>query len=81
MSRGHAAAHYQVSPSSAIPLDQTPGGDELSGALPTGGKTPFTPADQEAWIRIRVDQKPDLMGRELLAELNQRDIEVSDYGV
>jgi transposase len=46
-----------------------------------GGKKPFTLADQEAWIRSRVDEKPDITGRELLAELTQRGIEVSYYGV
>ena len=50
-------------------------------ALPMGGKKPFTLADEEAWIRARVAEKPDLTGRELLAELNQRGIEVSYYGV
>jgi hypothetical protein len=42
-----------------------------------GGEKPFTLVDEEAWIRSRVDEKPDITGRELLAELNQRGIEVS----
>jgi hypothetical protein len=46
-----------------------------------GGKKPFTLADEEAWIRARVAEKPDLTGRELLAELNHRGIDVSYYGV
>jgi transposase len=46
-----------------------------------GGKKPFTLTNEEAWIRARVAEKPDITGRELLAELNQRGIEVSHYGV
>ena len=46
-----------------------------------GGKKPFTLAGEEAWIRARLAEKPDITGRELLAELNQRGVEVSNYGV
>ena len=46
-----------------------------------GGKKPFALVSEEAWIRARVEQKPEITGRELLAELNQRGIEVSYYGV
>ena len=45
------------------------------------GKKPFALADEEAWIRARVAEKPDITGRELLAELSRRDVEVSYYGV
>jgi transposase len=38
-------------------------------------------ADQADWIRARLAEKPDLTGRELLAELQQRGIAVSYYGV
>ena len=81
MSRARAAAHYQVSHSSAIRWTKRQAETGSPAALPMGGKKPFTLADQEAWIRARVDEKPDLTGRELLAELNQRGIEVSYYGV
>jgi transposase len=46
-----------------------------------GGKKPFTLAGEEARIRARVEEKPDITGRELLAELTQRGIEISYYGV
>jgi hypothetical protein len=46
-----------------------------------GGEKPFTLANQEACIRARVEEKPDITGRELLAELNPRGVEVSYYGV
>jgi transposase len=38
-------------------------------------------AGEEGWIRTRVAEKPDITGRELLAELHQCGVEVSYYGV
>jgi transposase len=81
MSRAQAAAHYQVSHSSAIRWTKRQAETGSPAALPMGGKKPFTLADQEAWIRARMNEKPDLTGRELLAELTRRGIEVSYYGV
>lgn len=79
MSRAQAAAHYQVSHSSAIRWARRVAETGSPAALPMGGKKPFTLANEEAWIRARVAEKPDITGRELLAELNQRGIEVSHY--
>jgi transposase len=81
MSRKRAAAHYQVSHSSAIRWTKRQAETGSPAALPMGGKKPFTLANEEAWIRARVEEKPDITGRELLAELNQRGIEISYYGV
>jgi transposase len=81
MSRVRAAAHYQVSHSSAIRWTRRQAETGSPAALPMGGKKPFTLANEEAWIRARVEEKPDITGRELLAELNQRGIEISYYGV
>lgn len=81
MSRKRAAAHYQVSHSSAIRWTKRQAETGNPAALPMGGKKPFTLANEEAWIRARVEEKPDITGRELLAELNQRGIEISYYGV
>ena len=81
VSRKRAAAHYQVSHSSVIRWTRRLAETGRPAALPMGGKKPFTLADQEAWIRSRVDEKPDITGRGLLAELTQRGIEVSYYGV
>jgi transposase len=81
MSRAQAAAHYQVSHSSAIRWTRRQAETGSPAALPMGGKKPFTLADEEAWIRARIEEKPDITGRELLAELNQRGIEISYYGV
>jgi len=81
MSRAQAAAHYQVSHSSAIRWTRRQAETGSPAALPMGGKKPFTLANEEAWIRARIEKKPDITGRELLAELNQRGIEISYYGV
>ena len=81
MSRAQAAAHYQVSHSSAIRWTRRMAETGSPAALPMGGKKPFSLANEEAWIRTRVEEKPDITGRELLAELNQRGIEISYYGV
>jgi transposase len=46
-----------------------------------GGKKPFALADEAEWIRARLAEKPDITGRELLAELIRRGVTVSYYGV
>jgi transposase len=81
MSRTQAAAHYQVSPSSAIRWTRRLAETGSPAALPMGGKKPFSLANEEAWIRARVEEKPDITGRELLAELKERGVEISYYGV
>lgn len=81
MSRKQAATHYQVSHSSAIRWTRRVAETGSPAELPMVGKEPFTLADEETWIRDRVKQKPDTTGRELLAELNQRGIEVGHYPV
>ena len=81
MSRKRAEARYQVSHSSAIRWTKRQAETGSPAALPMGGKKPFTLAREEAWIRARIEEKPDITGRELLAELNQRGIEISYYGV
>jgi transposase len=81
MSQPQAAAHYQVSHSSVIRWTRRNAETGNLAALPMGGKKPFALAAEEVWIRARVAEKPDLTGRELLAELNQRGIEISYYAV
>lgn len=81
MSRGEAARQFRVSRSSAIRWTKRSGETGSPAALPMGGKKPFRLAGEEAWIRTRVAEKPDITGRELLAELHQRGVEVSYYGV
>src|ERR1700759_979093 len=81
MSCAEAAEHYQVSQSSASRWTRRQADTGSAAALPMGGKKPFALADEEAWIRQRVAEKPDITGRELLADLNARGVDVSYYGV
>ena len=81
MSCARAAAHYQVGHSSAIRWTRRQKETGSPAALPMGGKKPFALADEAAWIGARLAEKPDITGRELLAELNQRGVDVSYYGV
>jgi hypothetical protein len=53
------------------PLDEATEKTGSAAALPMGGKKPFALADEAAWVRARLSEKPDITGRELLAELNQ----------
>jgi putative transposase len=81
MSRRAAAEHYQVSFSSAIRWTARAARTGSPAALPMGGKKPFTLADEAGWIQARLVEKPDITGRELLAELHERKIDVSYYAV
>jgi len=81
MSRARAAAHFRVSHSSAIRWTKRQAETGSPAALPMGGKKPFILTDQEAWVRARVEEKPDITGRELLAELTRRGVAISYYGV
>jgi transposase len=81
LSCAQAAAHFQVSHSSAIRWTRRMAETGSPAARPMGGKKPFALAGEEAWIKNRVAEKPDITGRELLAELKQRGVEVSYYGV
>lgn len=81
MSRAEAARLFKVSHSSVIRWAKRKAETGSSAALPMGGKKPFTLAGEEAWIRARVAEKPDITGRELLAELHERGVAVSYYGV
>jgi transposase len=81
MSLEAAAERYQVSYSSAARWVRRAKATGSPAALPMGGKKPFTLADEAEWIRARLVEKPDITGRELLAELHERKVDVSYYGV
>lgn len=81
MSRAEAAKRFEVSHSSAIRWTKRATETGSPAALPMGGKKPFALADEAAWIRARLAEKPDITGRELLTELNKRGVMVSYYGV
>ena len=81
MSREAAAERYQVSSSSAARWVARAASTGSPAALPMGGKKPFRLADEAEWVRARLAEKPDITGRELLAELRGRNVVVSYYGV
>jgi transposase len=81
MSREAAAERFQVSYSTATRWVNRAAGKGSPAALPMGGKKPFALADQAEWVCARLAEKPDITGRELLAELHERKVDVSYYGV
>jgi putative transposase len=81
LSREAAAERYQVSYSSVIRWVGRAAATGSPAALPMGGTKPFRLAEQAEWIRARFVEKPDITGRELLAELHEGGIDVSYYGV
>jgi len=81
MSREAAAERYDVSYSSVTRWVARAAATGSPAALPMGGNKPFTLAEHGAWIRARLAEKPDITGRELLAELRDRNVDVSYYGV
>jgi transposase len=81
MSRRGAAKLYQVSYAAVIRWVTRSKQTGSAAALPMGGKKPFKLAEESDWILRRLAEKPDITGRELLAELHDRDIDVSYYAV
>jgi transposase len=81
MSRRAAGKLYQVSYAAVIRWVTRSKQTGSSEALPMGGKKPFKLAEESDWILRRLAEKPDITGRELLAELHDRDIDVSYYAV
>jgi transposase len=77
MSRRGVAKLYQVSYAAVIRWVTRSKQTGSPKALPMGGKKPFKLADELDWILRRLAEKPDITGRELLAELHDRDIDLS----
>ncbi len=63
MSRAEAAELFSVSHSSAIRWTSRARASGSPAALPMGGKKPFSLAGEEAWLRARLQAKPDITGR------------------
>ena len=72
---------YQVSYAAVINWVARSNQTGSPAALPMGGKKPFKLAEEADWILRRLNEKPDITGRELLAELHDRAIDVSYYAV
>jgi transposase len=81
LSREEAAVRFHVSRSSVGRWCARDAAMGSPAALPMGGKKPFVLADHAEWRHARLVEKPDLTGRELLAELSERGVVVSYYGV
>jgi len=69
MSCRDAAAHFEVSHSSAIRWARRSRENGSPAAMPMGGKRPFSLAAEQHWVLARLVEKPDITLRELLAEL------------
>ena len=81
MSRRGAAKQYQVSYAAVIRWVARSAQTGSPAALPMGGKKPFKLSRESDWILRRLAEKPDITGRDLLAELHERGVDVSYYAV
>ena len=81
ISCAEAAERFGVSHSSAIRWTRRERETGSPAALPMGGKRPFTLAADLPWIAARMAEKPDITLREVLAELRDRGVKVSYFGV
>jgi transposase len=81
MSRQAAADRFDVSLSSTNRWVQRAAATGSAAAFPMGGKKPFSLLEQADWVTARVAEKPDITGRELLAELHERKVAVSYFAV
>jgi len=50
-------------------------------AFAMGGRKPFSLEQEADWILGRLAEKPDITIRDLLAELHERKVDISYYGV
>ena len=81
MSRRAAAQRFAVSVSTAIRWSRRADETGSPAAQPMGGKRPFALAGEAEWVLKRLEEKPDITLRALLAELRERGVAVSYYGV
>ena len=81
LSSYEAAAHYQVSQSSAQRWFNRAQAQGSPAAFAVGGRRGFLLADRLDWITRRLAETPDLSLRGLLAELREAGVDVSYFGV
>ena len=62
-------------------LDPPPARHRQPGALPMGGKRPFSLTQHRDWVLARVAEKPDITLAELNAELKDRGLKVSVFAI
>jgi transposase len=75
------AERFGVSASNVVKWAQRQRETGSVAALKMGGHRPYALAGERAWLLARIEEKPDLTLRALLAELADRGIEVSYYAV
>ena len=75
------AARFGVSVASVVKWSQRFRTKGSAAALPMGGHRPYALAGERDWLLRRLDEKPYITRRGLVAELGERGIEVSYYAV
>ena len=81
MSRRQAAARFYVAPSTIVNWMKRAEEEGRPVIGKVGGHRKFILEAELPWIRARLEQKPDLSLRGLLAELNDRGLAVSYFAV
>lgn len=81
MSCRDAAAHFCVGVSTAIRWAAREREIGTPAAFPMGGNRPFSLAAERSWVMARLEAKPDITLRALLAELRERGVIVSYFAV
>lgn len=75
------AAMFSIGAATVVRWAQRSRATGSPAALPMGGKRRFALAPQREWVLARVSEQPDLTLRALTAELAERGVAVSAYGV
>jgi len=81
MSRRQAAARFDVAPSTVVNWMKRADEEGRPNIGKVGGHRKFILEAELPWIRARLEQKPELSLRGLLAELNDRGLAVSYFAV
>ena len=81
MSGYEAAEHFGVSEPSARRWAKRNRETGSPAPLPMGGKRPFVLAAHRDWVLGRIAAQPDIVLRALLAELHERGVVVSYFGL
>jgi transposase len=81
MSRRQAAARFDVAPSTVVNWMKRADEEGRPTVGKVGGHRKFILEAELPWIRARLEQKPELSLRGLLAELNDRGLAVSYFAV
>lgn len=75
------AAMFSVSVSSVVKWCQRARAEGSPAARRMGGRRPYALASEKEWLMARLQERPDVTLRALVAELAERGIKVSYYAV